>query len=178
MIRLALACALTGAEVANLTWEMIDLDRRVIDFTRRKTGRIRRICPIPAGVVLPAKSLGLVFVPTKGGASYADCATTVTLLFREVMTAANIKTGEGRAFSGLRTSWFNLSQCDGYDLERSVIMGHTMQGVAWNNYFERIDLDRLRHLSNLVWSKVSTSPTDAAALATPPASGETRSAGS
>ena len=42
---------MNNSEVANLTRDVIDLDTAVIDFKRRKTGKIRRACPLPAEVV-------------------------------------------------------------------------------------------------------------------------------
>lgn len=164
MIALALACAMNNAEIANLDRQVVDLDEKVIDFRRRKTGKIRRICPIPDDVA--DKLRGYTRPPpaspehaaryflSENGTPYHTCSSTMSRLFRRVMESAGLKVGTGRNFTGLRTTWFNLSQCDGYDLERVIIMGHAMGTVGYDSYLESVDVERLRHLSNLVWSKI------------------------
>ncbi len=50
MAATALASAMNNSEICHLDREVVDLKEKVIDFRRRKTGKIRRVCPIPNDV--------------------------------------------------------------------------------------------------------------------------------
>jgi integrase len=48
---LGIACAFDNSDISSLTRDVVDLKAGVIDFRRRKTGLVRRVCPIPPNVV-------------------------------------------------------------------------------------------------------------------------------
>src|SRR5690606_11930503 len=50
-ILLALNAALDNADIANLTWDVIDLDAGLLDYRRRKRGKVQRIVPVRPDVV-------------------------------------------------------------------------------------------------------------------------------
>lgn len=48
MIGLGICGALDNADVAQLTRDVIDLQNGIVDYRRRKSGRVRRVIPLPA----------------------------------------------------------------------------------------------------------------------------------
>jgi integrase len=81
-------------------------------------------------------------------------SNTISRLFRELMENAGLSVGDGRNFSGLRTSFYNLAPRSGYDVERSIIMGHARGTIELDSYLEDVGCDRLAHVVNHVWGQV------------------------
>lgn len=177
---LGLWCAMNNAEVAHLTLDVLDLDNAVIDFTRRKQGRIRRICPMPDLLVQDlrayrryepahADDAALVFI-TRSGNGYAGTrrrdgkpSDMISRMFRELMAGAGVELRHGRNFSGLRTTHFNLGAGAGadYDVERKIIFGRAQGSIDLDHYLEGVLHDRLRHVCSHVYAQFSSPLTDA-----------------
>lgn len=178
LIGLGAACALNNSEVSNLTRDTVDLVAGLIDFRRRKQGKVRRVCPIPAEVLADLRAYqrpnpidrrhGRHIFLTVMGTPYDATPTTLSILMRRVMQDAGLKVGEGRNFAGLRTTWFQLAPRDGFALERLVIAGHQegrpaeVAATEFESYVEHINLDRLRQLSDAAWAPISNARRDAA----------------
>ncbi len=164
-IALGVCAAFTNTDVSHLPKDIIA--GGVIDFRRRKEGRVRRVIPLPADVVeliagyrRPETSLPYFFVTTGGncysrtGAGGPSCS--ISTLFARLIDESGVEKIKGRGFKGLRTSFFNLAPRSGYDTERKIIMGRAQGTIDYDSYLEDIGLDRLRHVVNHVWSQVKS----------------------
>jgi len=172
----ALGCcaAFNNSDIAHVSRTVTDLDAGVIDFRRRKTGKVRRVIPLPADVVVLLKQYGrpepanpeaadLFFLTERTGLPYSRTASrdgaenpscSISRLFAKLMEAAGVEHKKGRNFSGLRTTFYNLAPRSGYDTERKVIMGRAQGTVDLDAYLEDVGLDRLKHVVDHVWGQV------------------------
>jgi integrase len=170
---LGLFAAMNNSEIAHLARSTVDLDAGVVDFRRRKRGKVRRVCPLPAFVVndlrayerpeATAQSDADLFFVTRGGHSYGGTrhrdgkpSDMIGRLWAKLETAAGVEHKPRRNFSGLRTTFFNLAPRGQWDLERKVIMGRAQGTVDLDSYLEDVGMDRLRHVVGHVFAKVST----------------------
>ncbi|MDB5296647.1 MAG: Phage integrase family protein, partial [Phycisphaerales bacterium] len=175
MIGLGICGALNNSEVGWLERECVDLASGVLDFRRRKRGKVRRVVPLPPDVVAalaayarpdpidPAHA-GLFFVSPAGHPynrqrDTADGGHTdkVGLDFARHMRRAGLKVagaGDGRSFAGLRTTFANLAP-GGYREEVEIITGHARGTVLLDHYLEDVGLARLVHVVDHVWGQVS-----------------------
>lgn len=170
-IGLGVSAGFTNADVATVSRSVVDLKSGVIDFRRRKTGKIRRVIPLPADILAAMKEYARpdpiddahadLFFLTNKGTPYSTTRSngpscTLSRLFRKLMEAAKVKLVKGRSFTGLRTTLYNLTPKGGeYDLERKIIMGRAQGSVDLDSYLEDVGMDRLKHLVNHVWHQVS-----------------------
>jgi integrase len=187
-IALGMCGAFNNSDVANLSRDplILDLDAGIIDYRRRKTGKVRRVIPLPADVVDLLKTYtrpiaadpahdgffflterGLPYSQTKGVKGNPSCA--ISRLTAKLMTAVGVKR-HGVNFKSFRTSFYNMAPKGGYDIERMIIMGRAQGTIDLDSYFEGVPLDRLKHVVNHVWDqikneiqKLSTSRQDAMA---------------
>jgi len=187
MIALGICAAFNNSDIAHLTRDVIDLNTGIIDFRRRKVGKVRRVIPLPAAVTAilrkykrpdPADDAyaGLFFL-TRQGRPYSRTRTgkgpscTLSRIYADLLTQLGMKKPKDRrSFSGLRTSFFNLAPRGEWELERKVIMGRAQGSIDLDSYLEDVGMDRLEHVVNHVWGlvhseiqKLSTSPTDSLA---------------
>lgn len=169
-IALGVCAAFTNSDIATVTQDVVELNEGVIDFRRKKTGKVRRVIPLPSEVLAKIKayarpepsepSLADRFFLTTGGGSYSTTkkngpSCSVNRLFRKMMESAGVKLVKGRSFTGLRTTFYNLAPKGGeYELERKIIMGRAQGTVDLDSYLEDIGMDRLRHVVNHVWSQI------------------------
>lgn len=175
-IGLGVCAAFNNSDIANVTRTAIDLDLKLVDFRRRKKGKIRRVCPLPDGVVANLKAYQRPepidpayadhFFLTRNGHPYsrsrkADGKPTdaISRLFPRLIEFAKVNAIEGRNFAGLRTTFANLAP-PGYRDEIEIIMGHAHGSVLLDNYLEGVGLERLKFVVDHVWALVSTSPVD------------------
>jgi integrase len=190
---LGLCAAFINTDIAHLPCSCVDLAAGVVDFRRRKTGKIRRVCPLPEPIAdelrayrrpEPAKpEYADRFFLTERGKPYDACPSTITRLFTRLCDDAGVSVGAGRNFTGLRTTLWNWWPRNGYDLERMIVIGRRIRAqrsqqlisvVDVDSYLENVGLDRLRHCVDSVWSRVSTLLADAAPKV--PAAGASRDA--
>lgn len=190
MIMLGICGALNNSEAAWLDRACVDLKEGVIDFRRRKTGRVRRVIPLPLEVVSelqkyarpnPAdEAYSSLFFLTDAGLPYvrmtdAAQANTISVLFARLANDCEIKKPEdGRGFKGLRTTFTNLAPPN-YREEIELITGHARGTILLDHYLENVGLDRLKHVVDFVWGQVmqfraSTSPDGGAASSGPASS--------
>jgi integrase len=170
-VGLGVACAFNNSEVAHLERSVVDLESGCIDFRRRKTGKVRRVCPLPDAILADLKAYrrpepvhaddaGLFFVSEYGnpysGTRHRDGkpSDTMSRLFRELMIAAKVEHRARRGFSGLRTTFFNLCPRDS-ELERKIIMGRAQGTIDLDHYLEDVGLERLKHVVGHVWGLVA-----------------------
>jgi hypothetical protein len=116
-VGLGAGAAFINSDVAHVPRECIDLDVGRVDFRRRKTGKQRRVIPLPERVVTDLREYRRpdpaderwadLFFLTQDGRPYDACQSTVTRLFYELMKDAGVARIDGRNFTGLRTTWFN-----------------------------------------------------------------------
>ena len=171
-IGLGVCCAFNNSDVANLTRDAVVLDADVphVDFRRRKTGKVRRVCPLPAEVVADLKryvrpepaterDAELFFLTRKG---HAYCRSrkgdgkpvdAVSRLFARLIVDAGVEKIHGRNFAGLRTTTANLAP-PGYRDELELIMGHAKGSILLDHYLEDVGMDRLVHVVRYVWGQV------------------------
>jgi integrase len=173
MIALGVCAAFNNSDIAHVTRTVLDLKGGVIDFRRRKTGKVRRVIPLPADVLDLLKSYvrpepadpawSDLFFVTEYGNPYARTksrkggympSNTVSRLFAELMDVAGLPDVKGQNFSGLRTTFRNLAPRGGYDLELKIILGHARGTIDLDHYLEDVGVDRLRHVVNHVWGLV------------------------
>jgi integrase len=176
---LGLCAAFINTDIAHVPRQCVDLAAGVVDFRRRKTGKIRRVCPLPVRVTEDLRSYDRpdpidrahadLFFITDRGKPYNACPSTITRLFTSLCEDAGVSVGHGRNFTGLRTTLWNWWPRDGYDLERMIVIGRRLRAgtkhalvsvVDVDHYLEELGWDRLRHCVDTVWSKVSTSLAD------------------
>jgi integrase len=171
---LGLFAAMNNSEVAWLDRRCVDLDAGVVDFRRRKIGKVRRVCPLPDFVVADLRSyrrpepiapdLAGLFFLTVSGRCYTEHegrpSDSMSRMFREMEKDAVVAHQRGRNFKGLRTTFYNLAPRHGYDLERKIIMGRAHGTVDLDSYLEDVGLDRLRHVVAHVFDQFSTALTD------------------
>jgi integrase len=185
-IALGVCAAFNNSDIGNLPRDVIDWKASTIDYRRRKTGKIRRVIPLPPDVLAmlrkyrrPADpvdaahadlffltSAGLPFTRTKSRDGEYKPSDSVSRLFAKLMSATGTKT-YGRNFSGLRTTFYNLAPRGEWDVERKIIMGHAQGSIDLDSYLEDVGVDRLAHVVNHVWniinSAISTERQDAIA---------------
>lgn len=186
MLYLGMAGALNNSEIAWLERSCVDLDAGTVDFRRRKSGRVRRVIPLPVEVVELLRGYQRpdplepvhddLFFLTTAGKPYVRMtenaqANTISVLFRDLAIACGLKSkvkgsSDGRGFKGLRTTWTNLAP-PGYREEVEIITGHARGTMLLDHYLESVGLDRLRHVSAYVWNQISTSLLDESRSATP-----------
>jgi integrase len=174
-IALGICAAFNNADIANMPRGVVDLAGGVIDFRRRKTRKIRRVIPLPADVVTllkgyvrpepaDAKWKGLFFV-TEHGNPYCRTRSrdggympsdSISRLFAKLLESADVRTagGDGRNFSGLRTTHYNLAPSDRWELERKIVMGRAKGDIDLDHYLERIGTDELGRYVEHVWNQV------------------------
>jgi integrase len=184
-IGLGVCAAFNNSDVGHLTRSVVDLAAGVIDFRRRKTGKVRRVIPLPAFVADllrdyrrpdakdPADA-DLFFITEQGNPySRTDRVTwkpscSVSRLFAKLMDDCEIPAVDGQNFSGLRTTFYNLCpKGSEYDAERAIIMGRAKGSIDLDHYLEELGVDRLAHVVNHVWGQVSS---ELAGGVSPPAS--------
>lgn len=172
-VALGVCAGFTNSDVATVTRSVVDLDAGTIDFRRKKTGKVRRVIPLPPDVVNLLKSYDRpepaedqfadLFFLTENGTPYSRTrfngpSCSLNRLFRKLMETANVTVRRGRSFTGLRTTFYNLAPKGGeYEPERKIIMGRARGTIDLDHYLEDVGLERLRHVVNHVWSQVSTS---------------------
>jgi integrase len=169
-IGLGICAAFNNSDIANLTRTAVDFEAGLIDFRRRKTGKLRRVCPLPPAVVADLKAYRRpepvqaaeadLFFLTINGVPYARTGAadyrpsdSISRLFSRLIKQAGVKQIEGRNFAGLRTSFPNLAP-PGYRDEVEMIMGHAHGTMLTDHYLEEIGLERVRHVVTTVWDKV------------------------
>jgi integrase len=169
-IELGICAAFIPSDIAHLTHDVLDLDAGLIDFRRRKTGKVRRIIPLPPEIVADLRAYQrahpadpnddrLVFLTADGlpwnrtGKSDKP-NSSISRLFYGLAEAAEIQKRRGQGFSALRTTFRNLAPVSGYDMEREIIMGHAQGSIDLDHYLERVHLDRLRFVVDCVWGQV------------------------
>ena len=173
-IALGVCAAFTPSDIAHLPRECVA--GNLIDYRRRKTGKVRRVIPLPDDLVSllasyqrpPAASDewdGLYFL-TRTGRPYASAksrtgswqpSSSVSRLFAKLLKSTGLNTVKGRNFTGLRTTFFNLCPRSGFDLERAIIMGRAKGTVDLDSYLEDVGEARIAEAVEHVWSQVRVS---------------------
>ena len=174
-IALGICAAFNNADIGNLPRSLIDLDTGVIDFRRRKTGKVRRVIPLPPDVVTLLKwykrpdpietEWDDLFFVTEYGNPYTrsrskgggfNPSNTVSRMFARLLEDTGVSTeGDGRNFSGLRTTHYNLAG-KGWDHERMLVMGHAHGRIDLDHYLEEVGVERLREYVQHVWNQIKT----------------------
>jgi integrase len=180
---LAINGALDNADIAGLTWEVLDLRAGILDYRRRKVGRIRRVIPLRPEVVemlrgLPPRRSDRVFLtptglplqrlvtsPATGRTNHIDYLHMMwtRLMIRSGLRPDFPKPGGVRRFrsrgsaagQGFRSIRTTFANLApvAYRNELEVIMGHTGGRVLDEHYLED-GLGRLRELVDHVWHSV------------------------
>ena len=173
-IALGLCAAFNNSDIAHLTIDAVDLKEGVIDFRRRKTGKVRRVIPLPAEVKdmltsyrrpEPGDGAGELFFVTSEGNAYSrtnggNPSCSISTQFAKLIKSAKIKQIKGRNFAGLRTTFYNLPIWIGYEGERAIIMGRAKGTIDLDHYLEEIGQDRLKHVTSLIWQLFSNARRD------------------
>lgn len=175
-IALGICAAFNNSDIGNLPRKVVDLETGVIDFRRRKTGKERRVIPLPPDVVTllkwyvrPEPAIeewdGLFFL-TEQGNPYARSKSrdgaykpsdSISRLFARLLESAEVSTtADGRNFSGLRTTHFNLAPKDKWEFERKVVMGRAKGDIDLDHYLERLGVEDLRKYVQHIWDQIST----------------------
>jgi integrase len=171
-VGLGISAAMNNSEVAHLERPETDLAEGVIDFRRRKTGKVRRVIPLPADVLADLKAYvrpdpidpadADAFFLTRRGHRYSTTrrrdgkpSDLISRLWYELEKTAEVPHVEGRSFSGLRTTFFNLAPGGEYEIERKVIMGRAHGTIDLDHYLETLHLVRLRHVVDSVWNQIA-----------------------
>jgi len=173
-IALGICAAFNNADIGNLPRSLIDLDTGVIDFRRRKKGKIRRVIPLPSDVVALLKRYNrpnpteaewddLFFITEKGNpftrsrsrdGGYKP-SDSISRLFSRLLEDTGVSTtADGRNFSGLRTTHYNLAPKGKWEFERLVVMGHAKGNVPLDSYLERLGVEDLRAYVEHIWSHI------------------------
>lgn len=173
-IALGICAAFNNADIAHFNTEVYDPDTGLIDFRRRKKGKVRRVVPLPVDVrkmladydrPAPADPAWrkLVFISEEGnpysrstGVDYKPTDTISRLTSRLLDDADVTVKGDGRNFSGFRTTHYNLAPTDKWNLERTIVMGRAQGSIDLDHYLEKVGIDELRHYVSYVWSLVKT----------------------
>jgi integrase len=173
-LAVAVAVAICGgmnqSEVASIERSQIDA-AGVVDFRRRKRGRIRRVVPLPAQVLQmlsqyrrpeprePGNADRLLLnecgrpLTRNGKAGWVDTAGQA---FRLTCVRIGVTNGrDGRGFGGLRASFATLAPAGGYREEIEIVMGHAHGSMLLDHYLEDVGLDRLRYVVGHVWGQVA-----------------------
>ncbi len=198
---LGLNGGLDNADLANLPMPerggVLDLEAGVLDYRRRKAGRVRRVIPLrPLAVLLirhylkrhrpqpadPQVADRLFLTPTglplqrPGGIDY------LAMRWDRLMRRAGLRSPlprrrravdpdrqrqykavgstSGRGFRSLRTTMANAAP-RGWRDELELLMGHRGQGVLVRNYLEKVGIEQLRELVELIWHDCFTVPNSA-----------------
>lgn len=172
MILLGAVAAMTPSEIANLDRDCVDLRGGIIDFRRRKTGKIRRVIPLPPAVAAelrtyvrpePASAAhaGLFFIRPSGEPFIRESGAPISDAFYHFARRVGVKAeGGGTGFSGLRTTFVNLAP-PGSREEVELIAGHALGTILFDHYLERVGLEGLRRVTSHVWKVISTARPDA-----------------
>lgn len=172
-VGLGVCAAFNNSDLGHVTRDVMDLASGVIDFRRRKTGKVRRVIPLPADVLAelrayrrpePAREewADHFFLTVKGqpyarsrsrGGGYKP-SDSVSRLFRELRIDAGVAEVRGRNFGGLRTTLFNLWPKGGYADERAIVMGRAKGTIDLDHYLEDVGVERLAFGVNHVWAQV------------------------
>jgi integrase len=172
LIGLGAAAAMNNSEASHLDRTEMNLAEGVIDFRRRKTGRVRRLIPLPADVLAdlnayvrpePADVINAdAFFLTRSGGRFCETGKRdgrpgdmIGRLWHKLEKAAGVPHVKGRSFSGLRTTFFNLAPGGEYELARKVIMGRAQGTIDLDHYLETLHLVRLRHVVDSVWNQIA-----------------------
>lgn len=162
-IALGLVCAFIPADLTNITRDVIN--GNTIDYRRRKTGKMRRIIPLPDEVAdliraykRPAPLLPefseLVFLNKKGRQfGLYPRRNEISNEFKLLQIEAGVYR-VGRNFTGLRTTAFN-AMLDASAMARGLIMGRRPPDISatdWESYLEHPDLKSIRALTHSQWS--------------------------
>lgn len=173
-ITLGLCGGMNNADVANLPRDkpVVDLDRGVIDYRRRKSGKKRRVMYLPPDVATllrryrrPAEpatdDAREAFFVTEHGNPYARTksrkggympSNAVTTLWSKLETRAGVSHVDRRNFSGVRTTAWNAWPRGEYEMERKIVFGRDMRGIDMDHYLEDVGEDRVRHCISHVWT--------------------------
>ena len=171
-VGLGICAAFNNSDLGHVTRDVLDLTTGVIDFRRRKTGKVRRVIPLPAEVLAELKAYrrpepalpewsdrffltvkGMPYTRTRSRGGGFKPSDSVSRLFRELRIDAGAAEVRGRNYGGLRTSFFNLCP-RGYDVERAVVMGRARGSVDLDHYAEGVPLTRLEEAISHVWNAV------------------------
>jgi integrase len=186
MVLLAINGGLHNRDVATLPLDVLDLEQGVIDFERGKTGaeRIVPLWPLTTAsikewlVIRPEpkdpEDAGLVFLTKqrlpwyrdgrwvegdKGGAVVKGIDNPVAKSFRIVLNNLGIK-GKQKNFLALRHT-FRTKARDARDREAvDFIMGHLDQSMAEHYLEDRLDVERLRAVTDHVHDWLFTDRAD------------------
>lgn len=172
-IALGICAAFINSDVAHVTRTVTDLKDGIIDFRRRKFGKVRRVIPLPPDVVDLLKAYvrpdpkdagdedlfflsqyGLPFSRTIG----CGPSCSISAIFGRLLDDHAIREkADGKNFAGLRTTFYNLAPRNTeYEVERKIIMGRAQGTIDLDSYLEDVGLDRLRHVVNHVWGQIKT----------------------
>ena len=163
-IALGVCGGFTVADLANLPREMLAGD--VIDYRRRKVGKLRRLVPIVPGL---RKLLKAYRRPKPADERFVNHAflndaglpvghwpklTEASVRFRDLQQRAGVFR-KGRSFTGLRTTCFNaMLKFD--ETARCVVFGRrpsSFTRIDWEHYLEDVDLDSVRHAVSSVFDR-------------------------
>jgi integrase len=169
-IALGVCAGFSNSDIGHVTRSVLGVESGIIDFRRRKRGKIRRVVPLPDDVVIQLrnyvrpdpseKAWGELFFITAKGNPYSHSrngfkpSDSVSRLFPRLITDAGIEKIHGRNFSGLRTTFANLAPGNLYRDEIAIIMGHSKGTVFLDHYIEKVGYDRLKACVAHVWDLV------------------------
>lgn len=165
MLLLAINCGLGNSDIANLTFDHLDLDGGWLTYPRPKTGQYRR-CHLWAETIdalkawlaarkqpTDSKHAELVFI-TKQGNSWHSTAqdNPVSKEFAKLAKKENLQK-KLRGYYAIRHTHRTISDGAGDFSASSVVMGHAISGMA-GVYVkrDRISDDRLKAVSDHIHS--------------------------
>lgn len=171
-IALGVCGAMINSDIAHLTRSVIDLETGIIDMRRRKTGKIRRVIPLPADVVDLLKQYSRpdpaeekyadLFFLTRSGLPFSRTlasgpACAISSMFGKLLDDAGIRQcADGRNFAGIRTSFYNLSRRFAeYDVERRIVMGRAQGTIDFDHYLEDVGIAKLKSLVDHIWREIT-----------------------
>lgn len=177
---LGILCGFIQSDIANLRRRHLDVAERMIDYRRRKKGKIRRLCPLPDALFKQLHALlvddgdedRLVFV-TKAGDAFNRIGPegpidSISRLWRKACVAAGVTNYK---FTGLRTANFNLMPL-GYDTESKIIRGRAKGTIDEDHYREAVDLARLRFCVEHIYALINSALHDEALRSATPTQSE------
>lgn len=179
-LALGVCGAFNNGDVGNLprAKPILDLEKGVIDYRRRKTGKKRRVVPLPPDVVTLLKSYrrpdpaeprwddlffitrhGMPYVRTRNRKGGYGPSNAISSVWFDLEEKAGVLHRKKRGFSGVRTFVFNAwprGERGGgdWEQERRIVMGRGLVGIDMDHYLEDVGLDRLRHCVNHNWGLV------------------------